>query len=203
MKFDTLADKKLLDTTIQALEKNGIHVLVAASGKDAKEKVLEALPSDAEVMTATSVTLTQIGLEKEINDSGKYNSVKKKLIQMDRKTQNNEMQKLGAAPEWVIGSVHAVTEDGKIVVVANTGSQIPAYSYGAQHVIWVIGTQKIVKDLAMADKRIYEYCLPLESKRAQKAYGVERSYVNKQFILHKEPSPDRITVIFVQEVLGF
>ena len=156
-----------------------------------------------EVMTMTSVTLDTIGVPQEIQSSKKYNFVREKLMSMDRKTQSVEMQKLGAAPEWAIGSVHAITEDGHAMIASNTGSQLPAYAYASPHVIWVVGAQKIVTNVDEGMKRIYDYVLPLESERAHKAYGVPASAVNKLLVVHKEVIPNRITVILVKEVLGF
>ena len=171
--------------------------------EDAKRKVLELLPDGAEVFTMASVTLEQTGIAGEIQESGRYKSVRNELNKMDRKTQGREMQKLGAAPDWTIGSVHAVTEDGHVLVASNTGSQIPAYAFASGHVIWVIGVQKIVKDLDMGMRRIYEHTLPLESERAKKAYGVPGSAVNKLLIVNKEVTLGRITLIAVNEVLGY
>jgi L-lactate utilization protein LutC len=204
--FGKLATDESINKAKNALEKNGIEVLVLENGEEAKEKVLKIIPEGAEIMNMSSVTIDALGLAKEINDppagGGKYNSVRKKFAAMDRKTQNLEMQKLGAAPEWAIGSVHAITEDGKVVIASATGSQLPAYAYGSSRVIWVVGAQKIVKDLDEAMKRVYEYVLPLESQRAMKAYG-KPSGVNKLLILNKEVSPNRITMIIVKEKLGF
>jgi len=121
---------------------------------------------------------------------------------MDRKTQGLEMQKLGAAPEWAVGSVHAVTEDGKVIIASASGSQLPSYAYGSSHVVWVVGSQKIVKDLDEGMKRVREYVLPLESERAMKAYG-QPSSINKLLILNKEANPGRITMVIVKEKLGF
>ena len=203
MVFNTLASDIQVQATKVALEKNGITVFITQNKTEAKEKVLELLPIGAEVLSATSVTLSQIGLDVEINETDKYDSVKKRLISMDRSTQNNAMQKLGSAPEWVVGSVHAVTSDGVVMVASHSGSQLASYSYGAQNVIWVVGTHKIVADLRTAQQRINEYCLPLESERAKKAYGVDGSNIRKEFILHRETNPGRITIILVKEVLGF
>jgi len=150
----------------------------------------------------SSVTLDTIGISKEIMESGRFDAVKKKLMIMDRKTQNSQMQKLGAAPDWAVGSVHAATENGEIIIASQSGSQLPAYSAGSSHVLWVVGTQKIVKNLDAGFRRIYEYVLPLESERAKKAYGKE-SAVNKLLIINKEAKPGRISLIFVNEVLGF
>ena len=121
---------------------------------------------------------------------------------MDNKTDVQEKKKLGAAPNWAVGSVHAVTEDGHLLVAAKTGSQLPAYAYGAGRVLWIISTKKIVKDVDDGTRRIYEYSLPLEDQRALKAYGTH-SEVNKILILNKEIVRDRIIAILVKEDLGF
>lgn len=201
-KWDRLAPDASIKKTSEALGANGFEVVVVDSGKEAKDKVLEILPKGAEVMTMSSVTLETIGLTEKINESGEYDSVNKKLSSMDRERQGREMQKLGATPEWSLGSVHAVTEDGKIMVASNTGSQLGAYAYAADHVIWVVGTQKIVKNLDEGFDRLYEYTLPLESDRMQKAYGVP-SFVSKLLIFNRETVPDRVTIILVKEKLGF
>ena len=161
-------------------------------------------------MNMSSVTVDSIGLAKEINESGKYNSVRNKLVEMSRLPEGNRGsstaplsgKKLGAAPEWAIGSVHAVTENGKVIIVSATGSQLPAYAYGSGHVIWVVGSQKIVKDIEEGFKRVEEYVLPLENERAMKAYG-RGSGVNKELVVNKEVQPGRITMIIVKEKLGF
>ncbi|HSX49203.1 MAG TPA: LUD domain-containing protein, partial [Candidatus Saccharimonadales bacterium] len=170
-KWNKLATKKIVNTTIKNLKNNGIDGVVVKSGEDAKKKVLELIPEGSDVMTMTSETLKSIGIPEEIDKSGKFDSVREKLSKMDRSTQSGEMQKLGAAPKYTIGSVHAVTEDGQVIIASNTGSQLPAYVYGSEHVIWVVGIQKIVKNVEEGMKRIYDYVLPLESERAKKAYG--------------------------------
>ncbi len=202
-KYAKLAERKTVEKAIAGLKARGIEAVFVESGEEAKRKVLEMVPQGAEAFTSSSTTLDTIGLPKEINEGGKYNSVRAKLNSMDRKTQSLEMRKLGAAPEWVVGSVHAVTQKGEVVVASNTGSQLPAYSYGADHVIFVVGTQKIVKNMDGAMERLYKYVLPLESERAHKAYGVPGSAVNKMLVINREVTPGRITLIFVNEKLGF
>lgn len=202
MDWDKLADEETIQNTVKALGQNGIEAVVAENGEEAKEKALEFIPEGSEVMTMSSVTLDAIGLASQINNLGKYNSVRNRLVAMDVKTQWTERQKLGAAPEWVVGSVQAVTTDGKVICVSNSGSQLPAYASGAAHVIWVVGTNKIVPDLDTGMKRIYEHTLPLENERALKVYGVS-SDVSKILIINKETKPKRITIILVKEKLGF
>lgn len=202
-KFDNLANESTLQKTITALKNNGIEAVIVDNGKEAKQKVMELIPEGREVMTMSSVTLDTIGLSEEINKTdGKFKPVRDRLYAMDRNTQAREMSRLGAAPEFAVGSVHAVTEDGHVLVASNTGSQLPAYVYSAGKVIWVVGYQKVVKNTEEGIKRIYDYVLPLENERAKKAYGVG-SGVNKLLIINKDVARGRITIILVKEKLGF
>ena len=202
--WSELASNESIAKTIEALKANGIDAMVVENSEKAKKKVLELLPKGAEVMNMSSVTIDTLNLAKDINESAKFDSVKNKLSKMDRKTQRLEMQRIGTAPQYALGSVHAVTEDGKVIIASNTGSQLPAYAYGASHVIWVVGTQKITKNVDEGTKRIYEYVLPLESQRANKAYNITTgSFVSKMLIINKEKVPGRLTLILVKEKLGF
>jgi hypothetical protein len=198
--FDELAEKKIVERTMASLKKNGINSYFVHNGQEAKKKVFELLPENAEVMNMSSETLRVTGIAEEIMSL--KNSLKNKLKSMNRETQGREMQRLGAAPEYAIGSFHAVTQDGEMIIASNSGSQLPAHSYGSDKVIFVAGTQKIVKDFDEGMKRIWEYSLPLENERAKKAYGIG-SFPSKILIINREIKPDRIFVIFVNEKLGF
>lgn len=200
--FGHLADQASIDRTVAALKQNGIEAIVVENGAEARAMVESMIPAGAEIMNMTSQTAEAIGLAKEIVDSGAFDSIRKKFMSMDPKTQGAEMRRLGAAHEWVVGSVHAVTEDGHVLVASATGSQLGSYAYGAAHVLWIVGSQKIVKNFDEGMKRVYEYSLPLEDARAQKAYG-RGSGVNKMLIVNKEVQPGRITMIIVKEKLGF
>jgi len=203
MAYDVLASDEVIEQTQAALEANGITVTIAADRAAATAAVLDLLPKGAEVMTATSKTLETLELTKMINESGDYDAVMPKLAAMyGDPSKKREQRKLGAAPDYVVGSVHAVTQDGKVHIASNTGSQLPAYSYGAGNVIWVVGAQKIVKDLEDAKQRLEQHVLPLEDARAQVAYGTG-TYISKTLTVHRETVPGRITMIIVKEPLGF
>jgi hypothetical protein len=197
--FSKLASDEQIERTAQALEVNGIHTLVAENGEAAEKMVFDLLPEGAEVFTATSQTLEKLGI---LAGLARYDSVRARLSKMDDKTQHREMVKLGATPEYILGSVHAVTEDGHSLIASMSGSQLAPYAAAAAKVIWVVGAQKLVKDLAEGLRRIEEYAFPLEDQRAMQAYGVH-SGVNKVLIVNKEISPDRITMIIVKESVGF
>lgn len=201
-KYGELASASSIETVASALTKNGVTVVVVENGQAAKEKVLEIIPAGAEVMNMTSMTLENTGIADALASFDKLDFMRKKLEKMDDKTQGTEKRRLGAAPEWVVGSIHALTEEGQAIIASASGSQLPAYAYGAPHVIWVVGVQKIVKNLDEGIRRIYEYSFPLEDERARKAYGMG-SGVNKILIVNKEFVPGRITVVLVKEKLGF
>ncbi len=201
-RWNELPDNEIIEATVKALIANGINAMVAATGAEAKEKSLSLIPPGSVVMAMSSVTTQSIGLTEEIDNSGRFDSVRKKLMSLDREKDKHEMKILGAAPAYTTGSVHAVTQDGHVLIASRTGSQLPAYVYGADHVIWIVGAQKIVKDTRAGMQRIYEYVLPLEDARMRKAHGVG-SDVDKLLIINKEFVPGRITLILVKEKLGF
>lgn len=202
MDWTKLADDKTIESTAEALRGRGIEVTVVENREEARNKVLEYIPKKSEVLHATSVTLETIGITRDIEESGEYDSLKKKINMIDDKERRDEIRRRMLSPDYVVGSVHAITETGQIVVASATGSQIPPYVYGANNVIWVVGAQKIVKNLDDAFKRIYEYTLERESERVRKAYNMPKSSVNKILVLEKE-KPGRIKLIFVKEELGF
>src|SRR3984957_8562526 len=167
LEFERPAGADRLAATAEALEARGFKVQIATSGAHAKELVLAAIPEGAEVHTALSETLAELGITAEIEESGRYDSVRAKLKLLDRATQGREMRKLGAAPDYVVGSVHAITDDGQIVVGSGSGSQLGAYAYAAGQVILVVGHQKLVRDLEEGLRRVREYTLPREFVRMQ------------------------------------
>lgn len=200
--WNEVPEDKIIEQTLQALKKNGIQAQAVKNKEEAKSALLKLIPEGSEVMTMTSQTLDLTGISDEINKSGKFNAVRDRLYSMDSKKEKQEMNKLGAAPKFALGSVHAVTENGEVLIASATGSQLPAYAYAAEKIIWVVGAQKIVKNLDDAFKRLYEYTFPLEDARARKVYGMG-SGVNKILIVNKEITPDRIHIIFVKENIGF
>jgi L-lactate utilization protein LutC len=187
---------------VKALEANNIHTLVVENGEEARKLVLQLVPEGVEVYANISRTLEKIGVTEEIDKSGLYNAVRPKVLALDRKTQADEIRVLRARPAYIIGSVHAITEDGHMLTASNGGSQLAPYAYGASKVILVVGAQKIVKDLKEAFRRIEEYSYPLEDARLRATLGVPSS-IGKILIVNREAIPGRTTVILVKEELGY
>jgi hypothetical protein len=201
-RFGTLANEDRVARTAAALEANGISVLRAKDAAEAKRIVLDLVPEGSQVYHGASETLDTTGITEAIDHSGRYDPIRPQIWAMDRATQGDEIRRMTASPDVMLGSVHAVTETGSLLAASMGGSQLGPYVAGAGRVILVVGTQKIVSDIDEGLTRIYEYSFPLEDARAQAAYGIH-SGVNKIVIINAEVSRDRITVVFVDEALGF
>lgn len=199
--YAEVASLETVEKTKRALEANGFTVEVVDTLAQARETVLGIIKEGAEVFTATSVTLTEAGLDEELNTSGRYVSVRNKINEIAPE-QEVERRRMGSAADYTVGSVHAITEDGQVYIASNSGSQLPGYVYGATNVIWVVGTQKLVKDANEAIDRLERHTLPLENERAQKAYR-SGSQISKLLIYRKEPRPGRTTVILLNESVGY
>jgi hypothetical protein len=200
--FSRLASKQQIRAVASALEHSGITVDVVDSGVEARAAVRSILPVGAEVFNNTSRTLEVIGVAEDVERSGLYQPLRPRLYRMDREMQGREIRQLSATPDWVVGSVHAVTEQGSLLIASASGSQLGPIVSGAGRVILVIGGQKVVPDFNTGLRRLYEYCFPLEDRRAKEAYGVP-SGVNNILVINKAIAPGRTTVILVNESLGF
>ncbi len=200
--FSAPAEEDRVARTAAALEANGITVLRAPNSAEAKRMVLDLIPVGSQVHQGASASLEAAGITGEIEKSGHYRPLRPRLHSMDRATQADEIRRLSASPDVMLGSVHAITETGSLVVASASGGQIGPYASGAGKVVLLVGTQKIVPGLEDALRRVDEYAFPLEDARAQATYGVH-SGVNKVLIINREWVPGRITVVLCGEALGF
>jgi L-lactate utilization protein LutC len=200
-RFTALPDDETLAATVVALEEHGVSVEVVDGLDAAREAVLARIPEGASVMTNTSVTLEETGIASAINDGGPYESVRNKMLALDYATQAQEMKAIAGQADFALGSVHAVTSDGSLVIASASGSQLAAYAWGAANVIFVIGAQKLVPTLDAARERIFQHSLKLEDARAYAAYG-QNSSVGKILEIHQE-LPGRIHAVLIRQKIGF
>ena len=190
-----------LERAAAALTAHGFTVEILDDAAAARTRIKDLIPEGASVFTGASETLRLSGIEEDINDSGRYDALKQRGRTMDRATQLDEIWRLLSTPDVIVGSVHAVTETGSLVIASASGSQLPGYAGGAAHAIWIVGGQKVVPDLSTALRRVEEHCLPLESARAMQAYG-QPSAINHLLIINAVSRPGR-TVLLLREAIGF
>jgi hypothetical protein len=204
MRWSKPADDATIERTAEALRAKGYEVFVADDRATARQIIMGLLPEGAEVSQGASVTLEEIGVTAEIEGSGRYDAIRPKTRLLDYKTEEGrrEGRRMGAVPDYWLNSAHAVTEDGRLVIASNTGSQLGPIAFGAGKVIFAIGSHKIVPDLDAALRRIEDYSFPLESARLFKIYGVP-SRLGKILIVNHEAREGRFTVVLIREPIGF
>jgi hypothetical protein len=200
--FADPAPAERLERAAAALTAHGFTVEILDDAAAARIRINDLIPQGASVFTGASETLRLSGIDADINASGRYQAIRPRVLAMDRATAADGIRRLIANPDVAVGSVHAVTETGSLVIASGSGSQLPGYAGGAARAIWIVGAQKVVPDLGTALHRVEEHCLPLESARTQTAYGWP-SAVNRLLILNAEPYPGRGTVLLLREAIGF
>jgi acyl-CoA hydrolase len=200
-RFTTLPDEQSLQATVVALEEHGFSVEVVDDLNAARAAVLARIPQGASVMTNTSATLAETGIADAINDGAAYDSARNKMLALDFATQAQQMKAIGGQPDYALGSVHAITRDGTLVIASASGSQLASYAWGAANVIFVAGAHKLVPTLEAAHQRIYQHSLKLEDARAIAAYG-QHSFVGKVMEIHQE-LPGRIHIVLIRQQVGF
>ena len=200
--FTDPAPVERLERAAAALAANNFAVEILDDAAAARTRIKDLIPRGASVFTGASETLRLSGVEEDINNSGRYDSLRSRGTTMDRATQMDEIRRLLASPDVIVGSVAAVTETGSLVVASASGGQLTGYAGGSAQAIWVVGAQKVVPDLSTALRRVEDHCLPLESERAMKVYG-RPSAINRVLILNAEPHPGRGTVLLLREAIGF
>lgn len=204
MKYDQLHSEKVIQKVMSSINNRGITSELVNTKEEALKRLIELIPLNAEIMTAGSTTLEEIGFINLLKSGKhKWKNLKDELLSEKNQLKQEELRKKSVTAEFFIGSVHAVTEKGEVLVASASGSQIPAYSFSSDNLIWVVGIQKIVSNLDEGFKRIREYVFPLEDRRMKNA-GYPGSTIGKILLFEREIMPNRkITLIFVNEKLGF
>ena len=200
-RFAALPDDETLAETVVGLEEHGFSVEVVDDLDAARSAVLGRIPEGASVMTNPSVTLEETEIAEAIDNGGPYDSARTKVLALDRASQLREIKAVMVQPGFTLGSLHAITRDGTLVIASALGSQLASYAWGARNVIFVVGAQKLVPDLDAAHERIFEHSLKLENAPTLEAYG-QNSRVGKILEIHQE-DPGRIHVVLIRAVVGF
>jgi hypothetical protein len=196
--FAVPAGHEALSRAAKGLRERNYAAHVVETVADARALVRDLLPRDKAIFTAASETLRHSGLLADIDDGEEFVSVRARLAGID---DIRAQITAGATPDVVVGSVHAVTEDGILVAASASGSQLGPYAAGAEKVVWVVGGQKVVPDLDTAFRRVRTYSYPKEHER-WRVQGFS-SFIGKTLVMEREFVEGRATVVLVREAVGF
>ena len=199
--FAAVPDDARLERVAEHLRERNFDVVIVDTAQEARDEVLARLPEGAEVHSAKSRTLEEIGVFGELMGSDRWNMLRRTANTMDRQTQGREIRKMLSAPDYELGSVQAITEAGQMVVGTATGSQMGPYSGAAGELILVVGSQKIVPDLDSALRRVTEHVEPYEDLRLREQAGIG-TLLARILIMERDFFPGRTQVILVREPVG-
>ena len=196
----------------RALERNGIKAYVAKTGDEARKKVLSLVRKGATVGLGGSRTSMEIGLLDALR-SGGYCLYDQYAPGLNLEN-SGEVRKKGTHAEYFVSGSNAITNDGKLVNVDGVGNRLAGFCFGPEKVIIVAGRNKIVADVDAAIERIRNVAAPMNAKR----FGLDTPCVrsgrcsdcaspqricNLTLIIERQKTPGRITVILINEDLGF
>ena len=195
------ASEAELESLAANLRDRNFEVVIVDSAADAKAAVMDRIPAGSQVHSGKSKTLEDAGVFGELMESDRYDFIRRRTLKMDRRTKGDEIRKLSAAPDIMLGSVQAVTEAGQLLFASASGSQIGPLGSGAGKLILVIGSQKIVPDLDSALRRIREHVLPYEDARLREQLGLGTK-LTRILIIEQDYAPGRTTIVLVRNPIG-
>jgi hypothetical protein len=203
MDWNTIPGQSAIDRTMAGLRARNFNPVLVGNRGEALGKLQQAIPAGTEVMTGSSTTLIEIGLI-DLLKSGKHpwRAWKDRILTEKDQAKQADLRRASTTAEYFIGSVQAITETGQVLGVDASGSRQGGYVFGAKHVLWVVGVNKIVSDLDMAFRRLHEHVVPLEDARMKKT-GAPGTYIGKMVVYEREGIPDRISTILIREILGY
>lgn len=205
MDFKTLATSESILRTSAALIENHFEPIQVQSKEEALKKIREIIPDGASVMNGASETLREIGLIDVLKDKDhSWRNLHDGILEETDEVKQGRLRRESVISDYYIGSAHALTENGELVISSNSGSQLPHLAFTSPNIILVVGAQKIVPTLSDAFKRIEEHVIPLEDARMKEVYGFGTLHAKTLILRRENPAMGRkIYVIIVNETLGF
>lgn len=205
MEYNQIASSASIAKTVASLASHGVEAIVVDTKELALSKIIELVPAGVSVMNGSSTTLEEIGFVDHLK-TGKHgwNNLHEAIVKETDPTKQGELRKQAVLSDYYLGSVHAVSETGEMVIASNTGSQLPHIVFTSNNLIFVVGAQKIVPNLVEAMKRLEEYVVPLEDENSKKKWGAPTA-LNKIVIFKGENAymGRKVRMIIVKESLGF
>lgn len=205
MNYTALASEESIRAATAGLEEHHVTPFIAATGQEALAKIKELIPTGASVMNGASRTLEEIGFVDYLKGGQHgWNNLHEAILAEKDPVVQQRLRRESVLSDFYLGSVHALSETGDMVIASNTGSQLPHIVFTSPNLILVVSTRKIVPTLADAFNRLYEHVIPLEDEHMKQKYGMGTA-PNKVLVFHgeNERMGRKVWVILVKEALGF
>ncbi len=206
MNVNSLPDEKSIETAAAAVKARGIAVEIVGTRADALERVKSIIPAGATVMTGASLTLKEIGFEDYlISKAHPWKNLKEDIVAEKDPAKQAALRRQAILADYFLGSVHAVAESGELVIASASGSQLGPYAFSASNVVWVVGVQKITKNLDDGIRRVKEYIMPHENERMKAMTGGKMGTMLGKLMIIEREAPflgRKLTLLLVREPTG-
>lgn len=207
MDYTQVASDEAIAATVAGLMGRNFIPTVVATKDEALAKIKELIPQGASVMNGSSRTLEQVGFVEYLK-AGQHgwNNLHEGILAEKDPAKQAVLRKQAVVSDYYLGSVHALSQTGEMLIASATGSQLPHVVYSSPNLVLVVSAKKIVPTLADAYQRLMQHVVPLEDARMKQVYGPDSgTAVNKVFAYHAESSftGRNVHVVLVKEDLGF
>ena len=193
---------------IKGLASRNMKGFYAHSRAEALKIALELIPAGCSVTMGGSVSAREIGLVDALK-VGNYDFI-------DRDLADDKRAAALAAydVDFFLASCNAMTEDGVLVNIDGNANRVSAIAFGPRKVLFIVGMNKVCKDVDSAMKRARNVAAPVNAQR----FGLDTPCTKTgscmdckspdticcQFLVTRySRHGDRIFVILVDDNLGF
>ncbi|MBO4474927.1 MAG: lactate utilization protein [Clostridiales bacterium] len=198
----------LAQKVIEGLKSRNMDGFYAANKEEALVRALELIPEGSSISMGGSMSVHAIGLSQALKD-GNYN-----FIDRDAYEDKRAAMLLAYDADFFLSSVNAMTEDGVLVNIDGNSNRVSAIAQGPKHVLFIVGMNKVCKDIDHAMKRARNVAAPVNAQR----FGLDTpcsktgscfnckspDTICCQFLITRfSRHPGRISVILVNEELGY
>ena len=205
-------NEHLGSSVVKALEANGFKADYAPTSEEAVKKVLELVPEGSVVGVPGSSTIRELGLFETLQARGcKIFEHWDPSLAPEDKSQRLEDE---ITSDIFLSSSNGVTLNGKLVNIDGTGNRVAAMAWARNRIIFVVGINKVSRDVEAALQRIRDVATPLNaiSKGADLPCvktgfcvdcRVPGRYCRATLVLERVPLGREAHVIIVGENLGY
>ena len=197
---------------VKAMQRRHFDAYYCATASEAKAKVNELIPEGASVTWGGTMTVRDMDIPKMLQERGTLKVWDRDKVETPKEKQ--EMYLRAFQADYYLSSANAITEDGIIVNIDGNGNRVAAITWGPQHVIFVVGMNKVAQDPEAALKRARSTAAPINAARFDIQTPCQldgqchncnspQSICNYIQFLRNSSKPGRIIVILVGENLGY
>ena len=192
----------------KGLESRNMTAFYAKDKEEAVKLALDLIPEKSSIGMGGCMSAHEIGLVDALK-KGNYN-----FLDRDAEEDKRAAMLKTYDADFFISSANAITEDGIIVNIDGNSNRVSAIAQGPKKVLFIVGMNKVCKDIDSAMKRARNVAAPINAQR----FGLSTPCAKTgscmdclspdticcQFLITRySRHKDRIYVILVNDDLGF